>query len=93
VVGEDEIIDDLKLGVTCVRKQTQLQVVIGVAFAGNPIPAIEELVTLLDPRWPDARDEFLDAYGNESGGIWSAVPTLSDMPSGFIEQEEKDTSY
>lgn len=92
-VGEDAPIDDIKFGVTCVRKQRQLQITIGAAFAGNPIPAMEAFVRLLDSRWPDDTEEAQDADGNPSGGLWSAIPVLADMPSGFIVEEESDETF
>jgi hypothetical protein len=77
-LDEDEFFEEVVLGITLVRKQRFLQILMGGSSMG-PLSQLAQISSDIDSRWP-------------SDDLWSIVPELADMPTGMVLESEEEYS-
>lgn len=78
--------------ITVVREVT-VQMLIGVATTGSPVPELNDYLDITSPRWPDDREPERQLDGTQIGGLFEALPREEDFPERLQLMFTRDISY
>jgi len=79
-------------GVVGTVKGTWLQILVGSTSLGSSVVMLADIAQSSVERWPDTRPSHTES-GIHVGDVWSALPTLADIPEGMSLEVERETSF
>jgi hypothetical protein len=85
---EPDEVDSLVVALAVVRTGAILRIGVGFSLATDPLTDTVETLAKAVDRQPSAAAPTCDADGLHHGGLWDTLPTLDDLPTGFVLDEE-----
>lgn len=74
-----------------VKKETVVQILVGSSFSGSPIRQLADISENTIDRWPNEDRRY--TYDDEAaGGLWDALPRLSDLEEGMVIDDSQDVT-
>lgn len=76
------------LGFVLTRQGREFQLLYGTVDIGSPVTKLADTAEHSVERWPDTPPITIGDDGIKTGGLWSALPMLTDIPEGMYFDEE-----
>jgi hypothetical protein len=91
-LGSNDTLDNFEVAYVSARVGAIVFYAYGWAWLFSPLEATADILQKMATRSPSPQPVVTDQLGMKSGGDWSLLPTLADVPEGMRFSEDRSGS-